>query len=153
PRMAMAVGEEQKQPFHFYARASLKQDLQPTGAQVGHALDEGIGLIEALAFGQLVEQFEDCSLLARITDRKAHARGADHDWAWLGRHLGVAREQPQAVVPAEGHVERQVAQPCRRALGPIKMNLAQRCREVMGIALLLERGSSAYRERKVQHGL
>src|SRR5690606_9606581 len=109
--------------------------------------------MKALVRGQFVEQFEDGSLLARITDRKAHARGADHDWAWLGRRLGIAGEQPQAVVPAEGHVERQVVQPGWRTLRPIEMNLALRCRKIMSIALLLERGSSAYRERKVQHGL
>ena len=63
PCVAMAISKEEEEPFDLHAAAAFQQRLQSARAEITQALHQGIGLMEALPVGQLVEQFEDRPLL------------------------------------------------------------------------------------------
>ncbi|OPY96068.1 hypothetical protein A5906_04940 [Bradyrhizobium sacchari] len=52
----MPVGRPEQQPFDFHASAIVQQLLQLAGIELAEAVNKHLGLVEALAMRQLVEQ-------------------------------------------------------------------------------------------------
>ena len=109
--------------------------------------------MEAFAVRELVEKFEQRTLLAGISYREAHAGGTVHHRLLRWGSISIARKQTQAIVPLEVYIEGQVDQPGRGACRSIKVDLAHLRGEIMRIAKLFERGASAYCERLVHEVL
>ena len=58
PGVAVAVGEEEEEPLHLHAAAVGEKLGQAPWAEVGQPFHQLVGLVEALAVWQLIEQFE-----------------------------------------------------------------------------------------------
>jgi hypothetical protein len=57
----MTICEEEEQPFDFHVVAIGEQLLQAVRAKIGESVYQLVDLMEALAFLQLVEKFENSS--------------------------------------------------------------------------------------------
>jgi hypothetical protein len=69
PWMVVPIGKEEKQALDLHARAVPQHFLQPSRAQIADPAEQGIDLFESVVVGQLVKQFEYCSLRRRQRQR------------------------------------------------------------------------------------
>lgn len=90
PGVAMAIGEDEKEPLDLHASATLKELRQPSGPRRCQSLESSVDNMEALGVRKLVEQLEN-----RTLGRRA-AQGAGR-----GFNIGIRRcpvgEEPRSM--------------------------------------------------------
>src|SRR5687768_10253151 len=170
--MAVAVREEKEETLRLHALAVLEQLLKAAGTEVGQALHQLVGLMEAFPIGKLIQKLQDRALgrgqrqgpapMTPGLDGKAGLQRIGGDalagldvpaQAGQGPRDRLVSEEAAAAVKDEADGQRQLMQPRRGRLVPVNVYFGLLTGEVVGKALEFERCPAADDDRDLEQRL